>query len=44
MFSDDPEEDLEIITFIHDEIIDASGGAKDFHDEKLIRSAMARPL
>jgi len=44
MFSDDPEEDLEIVTYIHDQIIDASGGSKGYHDEKLVRSALARPL
>ena len=44
MFSDDPEQDLELVSFIHDQIIEASGGAKGYHDEKLIRSALARPL
>lgn len=44
MFSDDPSEDLEIINYIHDEIIDASGGAKGYHDKKLIFSALARPI
>jgi death on curing protein len=44
MFSDDPEQDLELVTFIHDQIIEASGGTKGYHDEKLLRSAMARPL
>jgi death-on-curing protein len=44
MFSDDPNEDLEIITYIHDEIIEASGGSKGYHNEGLVRSALARPL
>ena len=44
MFSDDPEQDLEFVTYIHDQIIEASGGAKGYHDEKLVRSALARPL
>lgn len=44
MFSDDPEEDLGLLTYIHDEIIEVSGGAKGMHDEKLVRSALARPL
>lgn len=44
MFSDSLDHDLEIITYIHDEIIDASGGAKGLHNEGLIRSALARPL
>lgn len=44
MFSDSLDNDLEIITYIHDEIIDASGGVKGLHSEGLIRSALARPL
>lgn len=40
MFSDDLNEDLEIITYIHDESIDASGGAKGYHDKNLILSAL----
>lgn len=44
MFWDDLDDDLETVTYIHDEIIDASGGVKGFHDEGLIRSALARPL
>lgn len=44
MFSDNLDTDLEIITYIHDEIIDASGGVKGLHSEGLIRSALARPL
>lgn len=44
MFSDNLDSDLEIITYIHDEIIDASGGVKGLHDEGLVRSALARPL
>jgi death-on-curing protein len=43
MFDDDPEWDLAIICFVHDKIIEASGGAKGFHDERLIKSALARP-
>lgn len=43
MFHDDPEEDLRILCYIHDQIIDASGGLKGFHDEGLLRSALARP-
>lgn len=44
MFWDSLDDDLETITYIHDEIIDASGGVKGFHSEGLIRSALARPL
>lgn len=44
MFSDDSELDLEFLTYIHDQIIEASGGAKGIHNEGLIRSALARPL
>lgn len=43
MFDDDPEEDLRILRYLHDQIIDASGGIKGFHDERLVRSALARP-
>jgi death on curing protein len=43
MFDDDPELDLAILCYIHDQIIEASGGAKGFHSEGLIRSALARP-
>lgn len=43
MFDDDPEWDLAILCFVHDEIIGASGGAKGFHDKRLIESALARP-
>jgi len=35
MFGDDPEWDLAILSYIHDHIIDASGGLKGFHDEGL---------
>jgi len=44
MFGDSPEEDLAILSYIHDQIIEASGGSKGFHDEGLIRSALARPM
>ncbi len=44
MFDDDPEWDLVILSYIHDHIIDASGGSKGYHDEGLIKSALARPL
>ena len=44
MFDDDPEWDLAILSYIHDHIIDASGGSKGFHNEGLIKSALARPL
>jgi death on curing protein len=44
MFDDDPEWDLAILSYIHDHIIDASGGSKGFHSEGLIKSALARPL
>ncbi|HSX42639.1 MAG TPA: type II toxin-antitoxin system death-on-curing family toxin [Candidatus Saccharimonadales bacterium] len=44
MFDDDPEWDLAILSYIHDHIIDASGGSKGFHNEGLIKSAIARPL
>lgn len=43
MFDDDPEWDLAILTYIHDNIIDESGGSKGFHNENLVRSALARP-
>lgn len=44
MFWDNLDDDLETITYIHDEIIDASGGVKGLHNEGLVRSALARPL
>lgn len=44
MFNDDPEWDLAIISYIHDHIIEASGGSKGFHNKGLIESALARPL
>ncbi len=44
MFNDDPEEDLAILSYIHDQIIEASGGSKGFHNEGLIKSALARPM
>ena len=44
MFNDDPEWDLAILSYIHDHIIDASGGSKGFHNEGLVKSALARPL
>ena len=44
MFNDDPEWDLAILSYIHDHIIDASGGSKGLHDEGLIKSALARPM
>jgi death-on-curing protein len=44
MFSDNSEQDLEFLTYIHDQIIDASGGVKGFHNKGLIESALARPL
>jgi len=43
MFGDNPEEDLAILSYVHDQIIDASGGSKGLHDEGLIKSALARP-
>jgi death-on-curing protein len=43
MFNDDPELDLVILCFVHDEIIDASGGLKGTHDEGLVKSALGRP-
>ena len=43
MFDDDPEWDLAILCFVHDKIIEASGGSKGFHDKRLIESALARP-
>lgn len=43
MFDDDPEQDLAILRYIHDEIIEASGGSKGFHNEGLVKSALARP-
>ena len=44
MFNDDPEWDLAILSYIHDHIIDASGGSKGFHNEGLVKSALARPM
>jgi len=44
MFDDDPEWDLAILSYIHNEIIEASGGSKGFHNEGLIKSALARPM
>lgn len=44
MFNNDPEWDLAILSYIHDHIIEASGGSKGFHNEGLIKSALARPL
>ncbi|HEU4914706.1 MAG TPA: type II toxin-antitoxin system death-on-curing family toxin [Candidatus Saccharimonadales bacterium] len=43
MFDDDVEVDLAVLCYIHDQIIEASGGSKGFHNEGLIRSALARP-
>ena len=40
----DLEHDLRIISHIHDQIIEASGGAKGVHSEHLLKSALARPL
>jgi len=44
MFDDDSEWDLAILTYIHDHIIEASGGSKGYHDENLVKSALARPM
>jgi|GEM_PF-186555 len=44
MFSDNSEQDLEFLTYIHDQIIDATGGVKGFHNKGLVESALARPL
>lgn len=44
MFGKDADEDLEFVSYIHDAIIDASGGVKGFHNEGLVRSALARPF
>lgn len=43
MFDSDPEKDLQILCYVHDRIIEATGGSKGFHDERLVRSALARP-
>lgn len=43
MFSDDPEWDLAILSYIHDQIIEASGGSKGFHNQGLVKSSLARP-
>lgn len=43
MFGGTPKEDLETLTFIHDQIIDASGGTKGYHKVDLVESALARP-
>jgi death on curing protein len=42
--SSDAEQDFIIICQLHDEIIEASGGAKGVHSEHLLKSALARPL
>lgn len=42
--SSDTEQDFIIICQLHDEIIEASGGAKGVHSEHLLKSALARPL
>jgi death-on-curing protein len=44
MFSDDPDEDLLVVSEIHDNIIEVSGGAPGYHDVNLVKSAIARPL
>jgi death-on-curing protein len=46
MFSSplDTGQDLDIICQLHDEIIEASGGAKGIHSDHLLRSALTRPL
>ncbi len=44
MFGKTPDYDLEFVCYLHDSIIDASGGSKGFHDETLVKSALARPL
>ncbi len=44
MFSDNPDDDLDVLIEMHDAIIEASGGAKGIHDEHLLRSALSRPL
>lgn len=43
MFDDDPELDLAILCYVHDKIIEASGGFTGIHNEGLIKSALARP-
>lgn len=43
MFDDDPELDLAILCYVHDKIIEASGGFAGIHNESLIKSALARP-
>jgi death-on-curing protein len=40
----DSEQDFRIICRLHDEIVEASGGAKGIHSEHLLKSALARPL
>ncbi len=44
MFNENAEWDLAIAVYIHDRIIEVSGGAKGFHDQRLVESAVARPL
>ncbi|MGB4758698.1 MAG: type II toxin-antitoxin system death-on-curing family toxin [Candidatus Saccharimonadales bacterium] len=43
MFGSTPQVDLEMLIYIHDQIIESTGGAKGFHDVGLIESALARP-
>jgi prophage maintenance system killer protein len=40
----DIEQDLDVVCRLHDEIIEASRGAKGIHSEHLLKSALARPL
>jgi death on curing protein len=40
----DSEQDFRTISYLHNEIIEASGGAKGVHSEHLLKSALARPL
>lgn len=39
-----PTSDLSVVSYLHDQIIEASGGAKGIHSEHLIMSALARPM
>jgi death on curing protein len=44
LFSADSDKDIEFVCYVHDRIIEVSGGSKGFHDENLVKSALARPL
>jgi|GEM_PF-5124184 len=44
MFDDDPEWDLAVLCFVHDKIIEASGGSKGFNDKPSVEEIKAWPV